>query len=217
MAEGFDSSSEQCFIMQTVSATAENASVILKNESGETLLSGTVPCSFTSIILSAPQLQMGETCTVVIDGTETAVVVDNSSSGGFGMGGRFGGMRGGMNGEMNGGETPQFPGTLPSDSQDASSGDIQNPAQYHMKFRDPSGDNSFQPDANGGITTPDQNAADWQPGQTGGFMQRGQRQNWNAPAAETETITVSPETWSLIGISALCLVVGLLVAWRTKH
>ena len=254
MAEGFDSSSEQCFIMQTVSATAENASVTLKNESGETLMSGTVPCSFTSIILSAPQLQMGETCTVVIDGAETEVVVDNSSAGGSGMGGRFGGMRGGMNGGMNGdmnggmnggmtggkmgrqmnggetpqlpdgetpqlpnGETPQFPGTPPSDSQDAASEDIQNPAQYHMKFRDPSGDTDFQPDQNGGFTTPDQNAADWQPGQNGGFMQRGQRQNWNAPAAQAETITVSPETWALIGISALCLVAGLLIAWRVKH
>ncbi len=257
MAEGFDSSSEQCFIMQTVSATAENASVALKNESGETLLSGTVPCSFSSIILSAPQLQMGETCTVVIDGTETEVVADNSSAGGFGMGGRFGGMRGGMNGGMNGdmnddinggmtggmgrrpdrsmnggdmpqtpdGEVPQLPNgkasQLPDSpsavSQDAASGDVQTPDQYHMKFRDPSGDNSFQPDPNGGIATPDQNAADWQPGQNGGFMQRGQRQNWNAPAAQAETIAVSPETWTLISISALCLVVGLLIAWRIKH
>ncbi len=105
MAEGFDSSSEQCFIMQTVSATAENASVALINESGETLLSDTVPCSFTSLILSTPRLRMGETCTVVIDGTETEVVVDNSSAGGFGMGGRFGRMGGGMTGGMGGGMT----------------------------------------------------------------------------------------------------------------
>ncbi len=267
MAEGFDSTSEQCFIMQTVSTTAENASVTLKNESGETLLSETVPCSFSSIILSAPQLQMGETCTVVIDGTETEVVVDNSSAGGFGMGGRFGGMRGGMNGGMNGdmdggmnggmtggmgrrpdrtmngdasgnvngnpsenadestdgttgrtdfggriggqmngggtppqmpdgetpqmpdgevpqlpdGKTPQLPDSPSSDSQDATSGDVQTPDQYHMKFRDSSGDSSFQPDQNGSFIPPDQNAADWQSGQNGGFMQRGQRQNWNAP------------------------------------
>ncbi len=302
MAEGFDSSSEQCFIMQTVSTTAENASVTLKNGSGETLLSGTVPCSFSSIILSAPQLQMGETCTVVIDGTETEVVVDNSSAGGFGMGGRFGGMRGGMNGGMNGdmsggmnggmtggmgrkadrimsgetggspdgessqipdgespqipdgessqtpngerpqipdgespqipdGESPQipdggspqipdggssqtpngerpqipdgessrFPGTSPSDNSDAGSGDVSDPAQYRMKFRDSSGDNSFQP------------------GQNGDFMQRGQWQNRNIPAAGTETITVSPETWFLIGISALCLAAGLLIAVRFRH
>ncbi len=244
MAEGFDSSSKQCFIMQTVSTTSENASVTLKNESGETLLSGTIPCSFSSIILSAPQLQMGETCTVVIDGTETEVVVDNSSAGGFGMGGRFGGMRGGMNGGMNGdmngsinggmnegmnggmgrrpdrtmngggtppqmpdgkmpqmpdGEASQLPDSPPSDNQGAVSGDVQTTDQYHIKFRDPSADSSFQPDQNGD------------------FMQRGQLRNWNSPAAQAETITVSPETWSLIGISALCLVVGLLIAWRTKH
>ena len=115
------------------------------------------------------------------------------------------------------GETPQLPDSPSSDSQDAASGDILTPDQYHMKFRNPSGDTNFQPDPNSGFTPPDQNTADWQTGQNGSFMQRGQRQNWNAPAAEAETITVSPETWFLIGISVLCLSAGLLTAALFKH
>lgn len=211
MAEGFDSSSEQCFLMQTVSATAENASVVLRNESGETLLSETVPCSFTSILLSTPQLQMGETCTVVIDGTETEVVIDNSTAGGFGMGmggfgaggsgmrGQFGGMKGGM------GKTPP---QMPEGETPVTNGDFSPPDR---------GAADWQPGQSTGITQPDQNADFMQRGQNTDFMQRGQHQNQNTPAAQAESIAVSPEIFFLIGVSALCLITGLLIAWRIKH
>ena len=96
MAEGFDASSEQGFIMYTASAAAGTA-VTLKNTAGTVLVSGTVPCAFSSIVLSAPGLEVGDTCTLSIGGTETEITIDNSSGpGGFGgMGGWGGGQQGG--------------------------------------------------------------------------------------------------------------------------
>lgn len=94
MAEGFDSSSKQCFVMYTTSNASAGTTVTLKNEAGSVLLSEVIPCSFSSIVISTPELQMGETCTISVGSTEDEIVVDNSSSGGFAMAGMFGG-RGG--------------------------------------------------------------------------------------------------------------------------
>lgn len=120
MAEGFDSSSEQCFIMYNTSTASAGTTVTLKNAAGSVLLSEVVPCSFSSVVLSTPGLQMGETCTLSIGGTEHEVVVDNSSSGGFGMAGMFGGgmfggdmQQGGMSGGR-GGKGDRVFGTQPN-------------------------------------------------------------------------------------------------------
>ena len=96
MAEGFDSSSEQGFVMLTTSAEA-GTDVTLKNSTGTVLLSETIPCNFSSVVLSTPELQIGETCTVTIGDTETEITVDNASpTNGLGMGGMFGGGKGDM-------------------------------------------------------------------------------------------------------------------------
>ena len=106
MAEGFDSSSAQCFIMYTTSNAPAGTTVTLKNEAGRVLLSEVVPCSFSSVVLSTPELQMGETCTISVGSTEDEIIVDNSSSGGFAMAGMFGGgmQHGGMFGGRGGGK-----------------------------------------------------------------------------------------------------------------
>ena len=106
MAEGFDSSSEQSFIMYTTNAAAGTA-VTLKNAAGNVLVSEEIPCSFSSIVISTPELQMGETCTISVGGTEEEIVVDNSSTGGFVMTGMFGGRGGGKADRFFGGQ----PGT----------------------------------------------------------------------------------------------------------
>ena len=92
MAEGFDSTSTQCFIMHNTSTAAAGTAVSLKNSAGTVLLCETIPCRFSSLVISTPELQMGETCTLSIGETETEITVDNSSaSGNFGRGGMFGG------------------------------------------------------------------------------------------------------------------------------
>ena len=116
MAEGFDSSSEQSFIMYTTPATDPGTVVTLKNSAGDTLVSETIPCGFSSVILSTPELRLGETCTISVGGRSAEITVDNSSgSGGFGMGGMFGGgmRQGGLTGGAfggRGGGGSRFPG-----------------------------------------------------------------------------------------------------------
>ena len=110
MAEGFDSTSTQGFLMQTVSGQA-GAAVELKDDAGATLLEGEIPCAFTSLILSAPELEVGDTCTLSVDGVDTEVVIDNSAVSAFGpggMGGQFGGgMFGGRGGRFGDGQSSE--------------------------------------------------------------------------------------------------------------
>ncbi len=97
MAEGFSSSSEQNFIMYNGAAGEAGTMVTLKNSEGTVLLSEEVPCSFTSVIISTPDMQEGEACTLTIGDQEEEVTVDNIS-GSAGMTGMFRGM-----GRMQGG------------------------------------------------------------------------------------------------------------------
>ena len=100
MAEGFDSSSSQGFIMQTVSAQAGSA-VTVKDADGNSLISENIPYSFSSILISTPEMKLGDTCTLIIGDTETEITIDNSSTGGFGgFGGKMHGGNGFGNGQM---------------------------------------------------------------------------------------------------------------------
>ncbi len=92
MAEGFDASSPQGFLMQTASAAA-GTTVTVKDANGKELLSETVPCSFSSVLVSTPEMNVGDTCTLIVGDTETEIAIDNSSSpGGFGGGRMHGGI-----------------------------------------------------------------------------------------------------------------------------
>ena len=148
MAEGFDSSSEQCFIMYNTETASAGTAVTLKNSVGTMLVSETIPCSFSSVVISTPELQMGEICTLSIGGTEAEITVDNSSnSSGFGMRGMFGGgmQQGGFSGGMRGGRggrMSQFDGSRP----DISDPDTENEQPQNVPEM-PSGQ---MPDQDGG-------------------------------------------------------------------
>lgn len=89
MAEGFDKDSEQAFIMSGASAGAGTA-LTLTGENGTVLLQETIPCGFSSVILSTPELRLGGSYTLTVGGAAEQVLADNSgSSVGFGA---FGGM-----------------------------------------------------------------------------------------------------------------------------
>ncbi|MGN0526278.1 MAG: carbohydrate-binding domain-containing protein [Acutalibacteraceae bacterium] len=86
MAEGFSSSSTQGFIMYTASANAETK-IALKDADGNELISSEIPFSFSSIVISTPQMKVGDTCTVIIGDIEEELTIDNSvASSGFGRG-----------------------------------------------------------------------------------------------------------------------------------
>ena len=91
MAESPDGNSVQGFIMQNVSGK-ENEALCVLNESGKEIIRKEIPCSFTSVLISSPDIAVGNTVTLKVGETETEITVDNSGSdnmGGFGEKGGF--------------------------------------------------------------------------------------------------------------------------------
>ena len=117
MVESLDASSGQGFVQCAVSGTA-GASLILADENGEELLSETIPCPFSYVMVSAPGMTAGSAYALSVDGVETQVTANDISgaSGGFGgfggMGGggmRMGGGRGTFQGQEQMGTADQLP------------------------------------------------------------------------------------------------------------
>ncbi len=123
MAEGFDSTSTQGFIMYNVTASA-GTDVAVRGEDGSELVSWTVPFGFSSVIVSTPEMSVGDTCVLVVGESEIETVIDNSGNsgtsgfGGFGgsggrgdsSGGKGGSFFGGMGGDMTDGSDPAMDG-----------------------------------------------------------------------------------------------------------
>lgn len=111
MAEGFDESSPQGFLMYAASAAA-GAAITLEDAAGQELLSAEIPCGFSSIVLSTPEMQVGGVCVLTVNGVREQITVDNTSSSGSAPAGMF---RGGMGNE--GGRMPGGQDGVPSDRQ----------------------------------------------------------------------------------------------------
>ena len=117
MVEAIDSSSAQCSVMYGLSEEAvAGTTVSLVDATGATLLSYVVPCSFTCVTLSCPEMTVGETYSVVIGDSTESVAIDevatssgamqnNMGAGGFAQGGGPAMRRG------DGTEQPQQDGT----------------------------------------------------------------------------------------------------------
>ncbi|MCR5477658.1 MAG: carbohydrate-binding domain-containing protein [Lachnospiraceae bacterium] len=136
MAEAFDTSSAQAAILYGLSGTADaGTQITLTDADGKELLSYEAACTFTSVNISCPEMEVGETYLLTI-GDETAEITQESvsvtggslqgMSGGMmgGMQGGFGGGQGGGQGGMQGGrgfggerpeggEMPEFDGEMP--------------------------------------------------------------------------------------------------------
>ena len=227
MAEGFDSSSEQGFIMYNTSANPAGTTVSLKNSAGAVLVSETIPCGFSSVVISTPELQMGEICTVSIGGTEAEITVDNSSGfggmGGWGggqQGGGFGG-RGGKGGRWGMDSTVTADGGQALNLSTLSAVDLGG----HGGFPGggfPNGDfgDGDMPQMPGG-NFPGGDAAPQMPGGGFGngdrFTQWGQNQGHAQTGADDTASAVSPEMFLPVGISVLFLLAGLVFAFKVKH
>ena len=67
MAEAFDSGSTQCSVMYNVSSEMESGTYLaVKDEAGTEIISWEVPCSFSSAVMSSPEMQIGETYTIAM-------------------------------------------------------------------------------------------------------------------------------------------------------
>lgn len=116
MAMNFGSTSTQGSILTNVSNCRAGDVVQLKDARGNILVTYTAESSFSSVVVSCPQLKQGETYTVTAGGSEVEITLDDliygSGMGGFGghgMGG-FDGQGGGRGGRFQDGEWPDGDG-----------------------------------------------------------------------------------------------------------
>lgn len=83
MAESPDSASAQGFIMQNVSGNA-NDTLSLLDLNRKEIISREIPCSFTSALISAPDMAVGDTVILKTKDTETEITITNISENGMG-------------------------------------------------------------------------------------------------------------------------------------
>ena len=240
MLEAPASSSKQGFIMYNSATAANETDITLKNATGEVLLSEVIPYSFSSVIISTPDLRTGDTCTLMIGDTQTEITIDNSSaSNNSGMGGMFGGGKeqGGFFGGMPNGngkdQDPEsfgygsgsgdvFPEYSPQGGSPEISDDKQNAPempggnfgggqmQGGDKQEQPS-DEAQRPDRGDRQEGMDGNRGDDDRKMQWGQNDRDQIETSNKPA------NVSPNTLILIAVSALLLLAGIIIALKVKH
>ena len=81
MAEGFASSSTQCSILYNISSgTDAGIYLAVKDDAGTEILSWELPCSFSSALVSSPDMQIGETYTVSAGENEETVSLSEISA-----------------------------------------------------------------------------------------------------------------------------------------
>ena len=93
MAEGFDADSTQCAILYNIRrGAAAGSTVTLEDSEGNVLRSYEVPCSFSSVAISCPEMQIGGTYSIVIgDSAEEITLEEVSASFGDAQSEGFGG------------------------------------------------------------------------------------------------------------------------------
>ena len=112
MAESFDSTSTQGFAL--VSLNGQAGEIVVKDASGNTILTGTVEKSFQCVVISSPDLVSGQTYTVSCGSASATFTAGTAASGGWGNG--FGGgqmPQGGGQMPQQGGQMPQQGGQMP--------------------------------------------------------------------------------------------------------
>ncbi|MCR5304540.1 MAG: carbohydrate-binding domain-containing protein [Lachnospiraceae bacterium] len=111
MAEHFDTTSTQCSALYNFSDGAEDGTVFsLEDSDGNTLISWEVPCSFSSVNVSCPEMEQGGAYKIVIGDLEESITLDevsasygDASSSMFGGTMNFGGMQNRTGGMRHGG------------------------------------------------------------------------------------------------------------------
>ena len=232
MAEGFDSSSSQGFLIYGTSASA-GTEVSVKDSDGKVLLSEVVPYSFSSVIVSTPEMKVGDTCTLTVGETETEMTIDNSSNstglggnrmrGGKGRMGMFGNEDSRVN--VSGGE--QLSVTTVAEMSDNT--------EENSRFADrptlPNGQdgNMIQENSDGGVQPPempdgavegDIPSDNFRGKRDFGELPDGEKNMLNrgedSRTAETDT-TISAENIILLGISFIVLIIGCLIGFFFKR
>ena len=237
MAEGFDSSSKQGSILYSVSEAAEAGTMVsLLDANEDELVSYEVPCSFSSVTISCPNMVVGETYTVVVgdsaedvDLSEVAVTAGDAQNAGFGGG--FGQGGGGRNhdaqrmGEQGDASDVDQMGAKPgeaanggdsdADQMGTESEDAANNGGSAKPEGAPDGGGSAKPEGaannggmGGGNAMPKNNSAT-SPEERDAKTETDQD---DTSTQQTETTAYTTETLVICGISLGILAVGLCVA-----
>lgn len=233
MAEAFDSSSGQCSILYNIKSGAEaGTTVCLEDSAGNVLISYEVPNSFSSVALSTPEMQLGESYLVVVGDkveeitlTEVSASYGDAASSGFGGNMNWGGMQrrddfqgfenadgtmpqrpegdqGGRPDFANGAERPDDDGEMP-----AFDGAMPSPPEGMEEGAEPPAmpeDGSMQPMG----------------GRPGGRQEQesqSAQQTVQEETAEETASAVTGETWLLVALSAAALIAGLILAIKYKQ
>ncbi|MBQ9210553.1 MAG: carbohydrate-binding domain-containing protein [Clostridia bacterium] len=227
MVEGFAASSAQCSILYNISGGVEAGALItLTDAEGNTLLSGDMTCGFSSLILSCPEMQVGETYTLTIDGsTEEIALTEVSSTYGDAQSAFFGGNRNGGGRQFMGGgqggfarmdfsgddsEQPSPPDWNSEDGVMPSPPDWSNENSEEGSMPSPP-DWSNESSEDGAMPSP----PDWNQENDIGGMPFPADQSLAENAAD---VSAANETtsWLLIGVSLLALLLGLIIAALSK-
>lgn len=115
MSQNFDSSSTQGVIMVNVDEQEGNTEISLLDSSSTELLSWTAEKQYSSIIISTPEVQQGETYTITAGTAEQSVTMDSLVYGSNAQG-EMPGNNGGERGDMKGGDMQGGPGNRQPDA-----------------------------------------------------------------------------------------------------
>ncbi|MDE6259570.1 MAG: carbohydrate-binding domain-containing protein [Oscillospiraceae bacterium] len=225
MAEGFDAASPQGFLMYSTSAAVGTA-VSLADSAGRELLSGEIPCGFSSAVLSAPGLRVGDVCTLTIGGEREQITIDNTPSSGFVTAGMFGGGTRGGQGSA-GGKNMEPPGASEGGPPANGMGGLPDDSDFPGNRERPDGmqppDGADMPD---GGDRPDQKEFQETGGRPFGSdagqdredAARSPQRDWGQtyPEDGAALSNLSAETFVLLGVSVLVLLAGLVFAIKVK-
>ena len=205
MAESVSSDSAQCSLQYICAETVEAGTTLsLQNAAGETLVSYTPPCAFDSVVISSPEMKLGETVRLVIGGLTEEFTLSEVSTAAVPSSG-FGGF--------------QRPGSFerPEKAEEDPSGQL--PLHGHGPDGGQMGPPPELPDAAGGKMSPPPGMQNSDGGAAPADEKAAAEETSNAEenaAAETAAFVPTAQTWILLALSLLALAGGLVLAIRFK-
>lgn len=219
MTEEMDSSSTQCSVMYNFSPAASAGTILTMTDSmGNAIVSQEIPCSFSSAVVSTPELRLGETYTITAGEVSQEITLSQTATTYGSMGGMMGGM-GGNRGRGFGGMPQDGTGEMPPMPEDFDE------SMMAGKGQRPTPPEGFddRPEFSEDMTWPTDEAADEE--QAMDFDQnRGNRRQWGSPEEFTpdserlaQTSDDSTVKNALAGASVVVLILGLAFALVKKY
>ena len=224
MAEAFDTSSTQASILYNTGTTAEAGTTLaIEDTSGNVLLSWNVPCSFSSALISCPEMEVGGTYTVVIGESSEEISLDKvSASYGDGQSGMHGGD---MNQGGKAGDESQMPPDMGQSGETGGGGQM--PPDMSQSGETGGGDQMPPDMGQSGETSGDEGqmpSDESNEGMTGkpSMQEQGQQEQSQAEEdlAAQDTVTAQPvdaKSWAVIGGSTALLVAAAVIVLLYKR